>query len=403
MSMKCLILTGVLAMMSAPLLHAKEETVVVEGIVGGTIEEAITHGLVRALEQVMGTKIVSNAGMKKKHAQAILEIQSGMEQYAGSLSLEGTSFGEVSQATRGIIKSYKILEQNRETAQKWVITLEVVVPVYDAKNPRPGEKRTMVVLPFEPARSSFQVTNLKLSAADLVRKLQARSEVHFTQSNKFNLLDREFLGDILSEQDFINTSRFNLDEQLKLGNMVGADFLVVGTLEEFSWKEVPFEVKVTGYKGVNIEARYNLACKVIDVATGEIAWSDNLGLSNVLDMKDIRAADANMKIDDYLVEQAARELAATAVLSIFPVKVIGKSQGKVVLNAGESRVAVGDQFEIYAIGEGFVDPDTGEKLADEILVASVRIVRVTERMAYAELVDGDLDAIPVPSLCRRKE
>ncbi|HLP24076.1 MAG TPA: hypothetical protein VK477_00260, partial [Acidobacteriota bacterium] len=78
------------------------------------------------------------------------------------------------------------------------------------------------------------------------------------------------------------------------------------------------------------------------------------------------------------------------------------ANGEVVLNEGEGRVAVGDEFEVFAVGAALADPDTGVELGrEENRIGRIRVVRALPKAAYA-LVEGTPAApIPAGAICRK--
>jgi len=74
---------------------------------------------------------------------------------------------------------------------------------------------------------------------------------------------------------------------------------------------------------------------------------------------------------------------------IFPAKVLLKRDKEVTINRGEGGgVAVGDTFNVYALGEELIDPDTKESLGrEEVKVGRVKITQVNPKTSTAEILD----------------
>ena len=72
---------------------------------------------------------------------------------------------------------------------------------------------------------------------------------------------------------------------------------------------------------------------------------------------------------------------------IFPAKVLVKRDNTVTINRGEgSGVAVGDTFNVFALGEEMVDPDTKESLGrEEVKVGKVKISQVNPKTSMATI------------------
>jgi Flagellar assembly protein T, C-terminal domain len=85
----------------------------------------------------------------------------------------------------------------------------------------------------------------------------------------------------------------------------------------------------------------------------------------------------------------AQKIANRIADVIFPAKVLLKRDKEITINRGEGGgVAVGDTFNVYALGEELIDPDTKESLGrDEVKVGKVKITQVNPKTSTAEILD----------------
>ena len=74
---------------------------------------------------------------------------------------------------------------------------------------------------------------------------------------------------------------------------------------------------------------------------------------------------------------------------IFPAKVLLKRDKEITINRGEGGgVAVGDTFNVFALGEELIDPDTKESLGrEEVKVGKVKITQVNPKTSTAEILE----------------
>ena len=74
---------------------------------------------------------------------------------------------------------------------------------------------------------------------------------------------------------------------------------------------------------------------------------------------------------------------------IFPAKIIAKRDKEVTINRGEGGgVAIGDTFNVFALGEELIDPDTKESLGrEEVKVGKVKITQVNPKTSVADILD----------------
>ena len=69
----------------------------------------------------------------------------------------------------------------------------------------------------------------------------------------------------------------------------------------------------------------------------------------------------------------ANAVASLLAMEIFPIKVINVSKGQAYVNYGPPSVEKGMYLQIIELGEGFMDPDTGEMLGqDETYIMRLR-------------------------------
>jgi hypothetical protein len=74
---------------------------------------------------------------------------------------------------------------------------------------------------------------------------------------------------------------------------------------------------------------------------------------------------------------------------VFPAKVLIKRDNLVTINRGEGGgVAEGDTFNVYALGEEMIDPDTKESLGrEEVKVGKVKISQVNPKTSMATILE----------------
>ncbi len=88
----------------------------------------------------------------------------------------------------------------------------------------------------------------------------------------------------------------------------------------------------------------------------------------------------------------AEKVAQRVANVVFPAKIIAKTGATVTLNIGDGTdVAVGQLWEVFAVGEELIDPDTGVSLGrEEASVGKVRITRVNPKFSQATISGEDL-------------
>jgi len=212
----------------------------------------------------------------------------------------------------------------------------------------------------------------------------------FTQARKFRVLDREYLSEYLSEQEFLASGNLPVEETLRLGQRLGADFILVGAINDFKIRQK--EKEVLGIKKVLREASLSFDFRVLEVATQEIRWSNTFSkrYSNSELAKLVGGAPDDDELVRSSVIQAAGHETATEMLDvIFPLRVVHVEAGEIYLNQGGIRVKEGEIYDVFESGRKVIDPSTGLKLPiDGRKLASIEIVRVAPKFSVGVLIAG---------------
>lgn len=113
-------------------------------------------------------------------------------------------------------------------------------------------------------------------------------------TGKFKVVEREKLDKVLDEQDLADSGRIKKSTGAKIGQVTGAQYLVVGTLTAFE-----SDVKGTGgglsFRGISVggkkeDAYLAVDLRVIDTTTGEIAFTRTV---------EARASSSGMSVGVY--------------------------------------------------------------------------------------------------------
>ena len=142
--------------------------------------------------------------------------------------------------------------------------------------------------------------------------------------------------------------------------------------------------------------RLSVVGKVYDSSTGKLLESANFQTGND-EFKQIQEERSYVVKDGDLSEEMmvavsrnmAQKIANRIADVIFPAKVLLKRDKEVTINRGEGGgVAVGDTFNVFALGEELIDPDTKESLGrEEVKVGRVKITQVNPKTSTAEILD----------------
>ena len=213
----------------------------------------------------------------------------------------------------------------------------------------------------------------------------------FVKSRKFDVLERGRLAETLQEIDFGESDYADPSKVVPMGLAQNAEYVVLPEIEVIhlvtELKEIPYVDTVKPILKGKMIARL----RVVDTATTKVAAAcrEEVAVERKLKANNpfIQSEGMNLIMDLY--ETASLRLLHRTLEAIYPVKLMKVEEGRAFLNRGEGAIAVGDEFEIYTLGQELVDPDTNESLgSSETRVALLRVSRVAPKFAEAEIVEG---------------
>ena len=245
--------------------HARISHVTVESEGNGSsAKAAIYDALIQAIGQVNGMELASETAYKIQEATASTQDDAS---YFASEAFEQ----EITSATKGQVKEYRVLDLNKDPGfdHVWVARIQASIAKFQVSNQI--QRLRLALCPF---KIGPHVADAKRAAQ--YEDLFTQSLVSYlTQTRKFAILDRDYMEEQSKELDMIQGSDFSSEEMAKLGNKVGTDYLIVGTVEEFSHKRWAKTMKSTGKKFPMYKFGAGISYRIIDAATGQVKFSDS--------------------------------------------------------------------------------------------------------------------------------
>jgi curli biogenesis system outer membrane secretion channel CsgG len=340
---------------------------------GSSAKAAIYDAITQAIGQVNGMQIAS----KTTHAIA----EASVENKEDEAYFATEAFGQqIQAATKGAIKNYNVLslDQNAAMNNLWFADIEVTIAKF--KVSKQAARLRMALVPF---RINPHVSSEKKAAK--LEQLFAQALVSYlTQTRKFAILDREFMQEQNVELNLIKESNFAVEEMARLGNKLGTDYIIVGTVDDVIDKRWTQTMKTTGKEFSMYKFGAQLSYRIIDVATGQVKFSDTYNQSR----------KSQGKGADYMAfaRKAADAIGQKIINAIYPV-VVASVRGKTVyLAQGGNTLKPGQKMELIQYGELIIDPYTKESLGkEEIQIGMVRVTDVQAKLARAEIITSSID------------
>lgn len=231
------------------------------------------------------------------------------------------------------------------------------------------------------------------------------------ETGKFKVLERQQIDDVIGEQDFGASGRVDPATAAKIGKILGAQYLLFGTVNEFEYSKSGEKggVRVAGFRvgGEQARAHVGMDVRIVDAVTGEIPFSTRATAdasrssfkvsysssdfgANIGAFKKTPLGEATRKAINDAVAKIARDFGGEAAAPA-PVTWSGKlviaEGGALVIKAGKKDgLKTGDILTVYrpkTVTAGGEVLTVGE---DEI--GKIRLTTVGESAASAEALEG---------------
>ena len=277
---------------------------------------------------------------------------------------------ELIDETKGGIKSYKII--NKEiNANGWHL-IEVSAEVAFFNLPKEAMRVRMAAFPF-------RLYEIEGDYGRFQRLLDQNINDYFVQTKKFTMLDRSFIEEVAKEQQIILDGKAPAIEMAKIGNEISADFILVGSVENFNINEKVTKILSSDQEIRRNEASIYMSYRLVDVATKQINYS------NTIQYK-IQLSQNSEKPDTEIISKISKILGEEILFSIYPVLVEKVVNGEIYLGQGGSQFTKGEKYEIFQKGEKIIDSYTNEVIGNvETSIGLIEIVSVSSGYTKAKM------------------
>jgi curli biogenesis system outer membrane secretion channel CsgG len=339
---------------------------------GQTEALAIQAALKECVGQVCGLSIAAETKLNIVEATLSTNNKDG---YKASQKLQQ----RIETATKGRVASFKVLSVNKKTRAG--VEARVAAKIARYVDPQNNRLR-LAFMPFRPAQKHFMSDGRPLPGAAVAAQMVQALVQNIVSTRKFMVLDREYVDEISGEQQLIASASASNDDLCKLGAILGADYIVVGTLDDLHTEVETIPVPYTRQTMTRRSGGISVSLRVLDIATSQIKLADGVNMKNWI-------GDGVQSASVDLCGQAAASCSLKITEAIYPMRVIAVEHGVVVLNQGGDMVRAGDRYELFALGRELKDPVTGESLGRmERKCGVIEIVRSKPKMSEAKVMEG---------------
>lgn len=246
------------------------KTITVKSSATGVSEDkAIVKALGQAIQQANGTQINVAAHIRDTDQGIVMDWMGNQN----IIPSQEVNTGYTSAQAGGLIKSYKVLSsQYLESAKVWKVTLSAEVSQYANIGADRSGLLQVVILPFRTNDSTYATVEGAKPADIIAEHFNELMTNAIVQSGKFRVLDRSFWQESNVEETIVRERSYGTQESIKLGQKLGADYMVVGSIDDFDIQPTT----QTMYNSTTevYETRFSIQLRVIEVATSDIIASN---------------------------------------------------------------------------------------------------------------------------------
>lgn len=308
---------------------------------GITEKDAIKDAIISAIAQVKGFSLDSE------------EIETTRNLILNNQEKNSSDFqSKVKILTKGIVSSYKVLSTQRTQSGGYSVRVSSVIPHMQASVQ--SSRLRLTLMPLRIANDLYS----KESEA-FAKSWMQELENSLVQTRRFAILDRQFESEISNELESYKSNDFKIEELARLGQKLGTDYIVVGTLMNFA--------KTDKFDSNNLALRRNfISIRIIDISTGQVKFAKRVSSAQLTSNQIIEA--------------------------IYPLAVISLNADKVTIGSGGDNMSVGQQFDLIQLGKQLIDPYTKEELGnDERVVGRVEIIKVSPKTSVGQITQKNSD------------
>ncbi|MEE2907876.1 MAG: hypothetical protein VX527_08595 [Planctomycetota bacterium] len=252
--------------------------------VGDTRAQALKKALLEAVSQVNGALVNGDTLTSRKYEDAIEDFNGLSSQ---RINAESISTESITMTSGGLVTGYTIISEGplsagaaeRTHGDTYSVRIQAQVPIFDPENPRPGARPTIAVLPLRVAKVSMPPDEQRMSAMRVANTFTSAFNRDLVRSKVFTVLDEKYLRTLDAKRnqmiERVHNGQAGMQEILKLGHELTADFVLVGTLEDLTYKKWRQFVEVRNAYESRKQVTIDLDVRLINVTTGQIEWTDH--------------------------------------------------------------------------------------------------------------------------------
>jgi curli biogenesis system outer membrane secretion channel CsgG len=270
-----------------------------------------------------------------------------------------------------------------------------------------------------PGGEVYSAANFDYARQVPVNGIEAMITDVMQRSGRFRMVEREFIGAVLDEQNLGDSSRVSQPSAAKIGKVLGAQYLIQAVVTSY---EPEFKKKKGGLGGITkgllggakvgkSKSMVGMNFRLIDSETSEILFTKQVDVIMTTTQFDIGGAGWGSGgalggfLSSYSKTPIGQGVMAAVNIGVYELaKQIGNApvDGSVIkvdgdsvyVNLGDDVLDPGDSLTAVVMGEELIDPDTGLSLGgEEEAIGTLQVVSVQEKFSIAESLRCDLSRL----------
>lgn len=220
----------------------------------------------------------------------------------------------------GVVSSYEVLEHSEENGKhkvkiKATVFIEDVYDAHDYKSKSLVKKAdySLAIMPFKMA-PNINCLGRKPDIKDINATISNLFIEKLAPSRKFNLVDRNNLDDYAAEMSIIEGDLTLPENKVKLRNLAAADYILVGTVDNYTASTSKSFVALTGETNYSSSSKLKLSYRILEAATMEIVSVGSV--EQTFNKGGAFSSCAN--VQQLLFERAISEASDKLLADIFP-------------------------------------------------------------------------------------
>lgn len=229
-------------------------------------------------------------------------------------------------------------------------------------------------------------------ADKILSALRTQVATALVRTKKFDVVDRDQFDQVVEEIKLIHESGLvdpNLQNTAKFGSLEGVNWMVMGSLTQFS--ETGSGSSVGGWHFSSRGLLLVLDLRIVDIESGRVVDAAplevmvNVGRNFAMGYSARKSESEKL---NELMRITCDKFVHCVVENVCPIKIIAISGSEAILSYGSGLLNDGDLLSVFTRGQMIRDPDTGKEESEWIAAGTIEVFQARGAFAKAKPKKG---------------